>query len=545
MNDLSGQHIKGYELREKIGAGGFGAVYRASQPVVGREVAIKVILPQYANHPDFIRRFEMEAQLVARLENPFIVPLYDYWRDPEGAYLVMRYLRGGSLRDRLKVGPLTLTETARLVDQMAAALTVAHRNGVIHRDLKPANILLDEEGNAYLTDFGIAKALLQSGDTSQTGQILGSPAYLSPEQIKAEMVSPQTDLYCLGLVIYEALTGHMPFLGDISPSALLYKQLSEPLPLLTSTRPDLPAALDEVIQQATAKKPAQRYQSASRMAGAFRKAAQLSAESGVPSDTTPRSAETPELDTLLVSIAPPTPSTTTNPYKGLRAFQEADAPDFFGRETLTERLVARLAENHPIARFLAIVGPSGSGKSSVAKAGLIPAMRRGALPESDQWFYAEMLPGAHPLDELEIALLRVASKQPSNLNEQLRRDERGLVRAAKLILPDNGELVLLIDQFEEVFMLAEDVTQARHFLDLIYATMTEPRSQVRVIITLRADFYDRPLMYPNFSDLMRQRTEVVIPLNPTELESAIVRPIQRVNVSAEPKLIAAVINEVS
>src|SRR3954464_4374367 len=141
MNDLSGSVIKGYELRERIGAGGFGAVYRAFQSSVGREVAIKIILPHFASHPDFIRRFETEAQLVARLEHPYIVPLYDYWRDPGGAFLVMRYIRGGNLHQALQAGPPALDVTARLLDQIGAALTAAHRQGVIHRDLKPANIL--------------------------------------------------------------------------------------------------------------------------------------------------------------------------------------------------------------------------------------------------------------------------------------------------------------------------------------------------------------------------------------------------------------------
>ena len=175
--------VRGYDLREQIGEGGFGTVFRAWQPVVNREVAVKVIRSEYANQPDFIRRFETEAQLVARLEHPHIVPLYDYWREPNGAYLVMRYLRGGSLRDRLRRGPLALKEAARLVEQLAGALAVAHRQGVIHRDLKPANLLLDEEGNAYLSDFGIAKHLSGDGEATGLGVVVGSPAYLAPEQV--------------------------------------------------------------------------------------------------------------------------------------------------------------------------------------------------------------------------------------------------------------------------------------------------------------------------------------------------------------------------
>jgi serine/threonine-protein kinase len=156
MAELSGSVIKGYELSEHIGTGGFGAVYRAYQSTVGREVAIKVILPDFANQPEFVRRFETEAQLIARLEPMNITPLYDYWRDPKGAYLVMRYLRGGNLNDALKQGAYDLEAAALLIDQVASALAVAHRNQVIHRDIKPANILLDEDGNAYISDFGLA-----------------------------------------------------------------------------------------------------------------------------------------------------------------------------------------------------------------------------------------------------------------------------------------------------------------------------------------------------------------------------------------------------
>src|SRR5262245_24821071 len=207
MENISGTTIKGYELIERIGAGGFGAVYKANQSTVGREVAIKIILPHFANHPDFIRRFETEAQLVARLEHLHIVPLYDYWRDPDGAYIVMRWLKGGSLREALQQGPFELEVAAQFLDQITAALTAAHRGGVIHRDIKPANIFIDEDGNVYLGDFGIAKDIqnLQSGNT-EAEAIVGSPDYIAPEQARSEPVTAKTDIYSLGVTLYEVLT---------------------------------------------------------------------------------------------------------------------------------------------------------------------------------------------------------------------------------------------------------------------------------------------------------------------------------------------------
>jgi serine/threonine protein kinase len=251
---------KEYKLGQQIGSGGFGAVYRAYQPSVGRDVAVKIILPQHASHPDFIRRFEAEAQLVAQLEHPHIVPLYDYWRDADGAFLVMRYIGGGNLHDALANGPISAGEAARLLEQIAAALMFAHRHKVVHRDLKPANILLDLERNAYLADFGIAKYLgaAHANDRTLPGAILGSLAYVAPEQIQGKAATPRADIYSLGIVLYELLAGAHPF-AESSPAELFHRQLNEPLPSLRVRRPDLPAQLDTVLQTATAKHPDNRY----------------------------------------------------------------------------------------------------------------------------------------------------------------------------------------------------------------------------------------------------------------------------------------------
>jgi len=534
MENYAGRVIKSYELKDMIGEGGFGAVYRAYQPLIRREVAVKIILPQHANRAEFIRRFETEAQLVARLEHPFIVPLYDYWREPSGAYLVMRWLRGGSLQDSLKKdGAWNPVKVSKMLNQIAEALTVAHRQGVIHRDLKLENILLDESGNAYLSDFGIAKDTVGKDRITQNNAILGSPAYLSPEQIKGEDVTPQSDIYSLGIMLFELLTGKMPF-EESSPATLLYKHLSEPLPDLLNFKPDLPPALNDVIQRATAKDPDARFADTISLAADFRRAIKSDAESYS------------EIGTALITstgIMMPDPE---NPYKGLRAFQQSDAADFFGRKHLVERLLDRLNEADDYASFLAVVGPSGSGKSSVVKAGLIPALRRGALIGSEDWFIVEMVPGVDPMEELEAALLRIAVNPPASLLTQLNEDTRGLVRAVKRVLPDdNTELVIVIDQFEELFTLVDDEAQRTHFLDSLLMAVSESRSRMRVIITLRADFYDRPLNYARFGELMRRRTEIVLPLTPEELEQSITGPALRSSIILEPGLVTHIVADVN
>jgi WD40 repeat protein/DNA-binding SARP family transcriptional activator len=522
--------VRGYELKEQIGEGSFGAIHRAIQPAVGREVAVKVIRQKFANDPDFIRRFESEAQLVARLEHPYIVPLYDYWRDPEGAYLVMRYMRQGSLLTALKAGPWPPERAAGLLDQIASALAVAHQQGVVHRDIKPDNILLDEAGNAYLTDFGIAKDLTRQEQLTAQGAVIGTLDYISPEQILGEAVTPQTDIYSLGAVLYETLTGEKPFSGAIAH--MLQSHLHEPLPPVTASRPDVPATIDTVLQKATAKSPDGRYVTVLAMAEAFG-----SAVRGLEPATDGRRPRLPAVTEIY------------NPYKGLRAFQEADAADFFGREGLVQQLLDRLDDGAAggESRFLAVVGPSGSGKSSIVKAGLIPALRDGALPGSEKWFVAEMTPGSHPFTQLEMALWPVAVEPPPDLVEPMRRDNGGLLRTLRRILPDEPgvQLLLVIDQFEELFTLVEDEDERTLFVDSLLAALWAPHSPLRLVVTLRADFYDRPLQRQHLGQLLRENTEIVLPLNATELTWAIREPARRLGVGLEEGLVTAIVADVA
>ena len=236
--------------------------------------------------------------------------------------------------------------------------------------MKPGNVLLDEEGNAYLTDFGVA---LDAGAPEQTTGMMvrGTPAYLSPEQIRLEPATPRSDIYALGVVLFETLTGEHPFPGT-SLNVLLDQHLQQPLPSVRESRPELPAAVDAVIAKATAKNAEDRFADVLELATAFRAAIEGRRGSSLVA------------------------ADLRNPYKGLRAFLEADAGDFFGREVVVRRLVERLAEPSASARFLCVVGPSGSGKSSVVRAGLVPALRRGAIEGSERWFVVDLMPGAHP-----------------------------------------------------------------------------------------------------------------------------------------------------
>lgn len=525
------RRLGAYELGDQIGEGAFGAIFLATQPSVGREVAIKVVRAELANDPQFVRRFEVEAQTVAHLEHPHIVPLHDFWRDPSGAYLVMRYLRGGSAEAKLmRDGPWTLVDVARLVDEIGPALAVAHQAGVVHRDVKPANILFDEAGNSYLADFGIAAA---TGSTPGGGLELrsaGSPLYVSPEQVRDGVASAQSDIYAFGVVLFELLTGEVPFGEADSVQALLARKLTDVVPSIIPKRPDVPAAVDMVIQTATAVDPARRFESMSELVLAFRAATGGPlADAASTSDVT---ASRPRqiAGQTLVSVE----LEAVNPYKGLAPFGEADAGDFFGRGDLVDELAAHQAGS----RFLVVAGPSGSGKSSVVRAGLVPRLRESGA------FVATIVPGVHPFDEVETALLRVATEPPGALLEQLTADERGLGRAVKRILPDDdSELVLVIDQFEELFTLT-DSDSRDEFLTAVAAAVADPRSRLRVVCTLRADFYDRPLQHASVSDLVRINTVAVSALSPGELEAAITGPAARVGVNVEAGLVAELVAEV-
>jgi len=272
--NLVGQTLGQYQFRELLGVGGMGAVYRAYQQLLKREVAIKIISPDLIANPILLSRFIREAEISAQLEHPNIVPIYDFGTQNGITYVVMRLLTGGALSRRLEqrvedARPLiSVGEVAELLSQVGSALDYAHHRGVIHRDVKPANIMFDNQGKPYVVDFGIAK--LTTGGTSYTqeGTALGTPNYMPPEQWRGENLTPSADQYALGVMTYQLLTGKMPFEGD-SAFVLMHKHLHEEPTPLTVLRPDIPPALMLVIGRALSKEASRRFQSCTAFAQAF------------------------------------------------------------------------------------------------------------------------------------------------------------------------------------------------------------------------------------------------------------------------------------
>ncbi|MCU0482539.1 MAG: serine/threonine-protein kinase, partial [Anaerolineae bacterium] len=471
-NDLSGKIIRGYHISEVIGSGGFGMVYKAHQPIIDRYVAIKMIHAKYANQLDFTRRFELEARLIARLESQYIVPVYDFWRDSTGAYMVMRWLRGDNLRAMLmNPTPLPIPLVMKILLQLVSALDVAHQHNVVHRDIKPENVLFDEQQNAYLTDFGIAVDILHTpNEVTMKSLSLGSPVYMSPEQLARMTTSPQADVYSLGVLVYEMLVGQIPFMGGFTDIIKL-KREAFPLPSILQSRPDLPPALDGVLWQATAYSPQARYNSVIDFFNAFVRAISaktdfsvlnLFTNTDVPTEqpVTTSASNTLPLDggTQILGDSPPKKilakrkgGTTQhiepiirNPFKGLRPFDEIDARDFFGRAEAIKRLSDYFGDVQN--RFLAVLGPSGSGKSSLVRAGLLAVIRQQSIPISRNWMISVMTPSDDPFRALAEALTEVTLVSSVPDLPDLRQSADALHVHLCAILPDNIELFLLIDQ---------------------------------------------------------------------------------------------------
>jgi serine/threonine-protein kinase len=258
-----------YEIREELGRGGMATVFRGFDPRFKREVAVKLLPREFLHDPNFRARFDREATTIASLEHSGIVPVYDFGEEDGQPYLVMRFMPGGSLAEQLDRGSLSLEETARILSRISGALDFAHSKGVIHRDLKPANILFDQHGDAYLADFGIVKLTEEAATLTGTGGIIGTPAYMSPEQAQGKGgIDNRSDLYSLGVILFQMLTGSQPFEAD-TPIGLAFMHVTEPTPDILEKKPELPPGVNSFIQQAMAKSKGDRFGTAEELSGAF------------------------------------------------------------------------------------------------------------------------------------------------------------------------------------------------------------------------------------------------------------------------------------
>ncbi len=488
--DLQGTPLRGYRAVAVIGSGPVAEVLRAIEPQSQRDVAIKVLPAAIANDPQFIRRFDSEARKVARLEHPHVLPLHDWWREPDAAYLVLRLMHS-DLSGRLAEGHIGSATALRWAEQIGSALVAAHRQGLAHGDLHAGNVLVDEEDNAYVADWCIG----YDPATAASAKVPASDRrHLAPERRSGTPPSSAADVYAFGVLLSELFTR---VTGGADG-----------------------AELRSAIEQATDPAPDRRQTSPADLVAAARRALLEPASQAMDaSGSSPR-----------------------NPYRGLTAFEEADAADFFGREDLVRQVVRRIAEPGIGAGLLAVVGPSGSGKSSVVHAGLIPALRAGALPGSDEWLIATMTPTDRPFHMLERALLGVAVDTPAALGDVLASDT-GLLKATGRILPPGAHLLLVIDQFEEIFTLVTDSDERDRFLDLLAESVDQAPSDLTLVVTLRADFYDRPLRHERFGRLLAERTVPVPALDPEELERVVSSPARRAGVRLESGLVARIIAE--
>ncbi len=513
---------------------------------------LKVLAAGLADDESFRERFLRESELAASIDHPNIIPIYEAGRADDLLFIAMRYVEGGDLNRRLRLGGLDVADAIGTVAQLASALDAAHARGLVHRDVKPSNVLLDAGSrpdgtdHVYLADFGLTRLVSEGAVAGEDGSLTGTIDYVAPEQIAGEEIDRRADVYSLGCVLYECLVGQPPFRRD-SDIAVVFAHLENDPPAPSEQRPELPAALDAVIASALAKDPEQRYASCGELARAALAVAVDDASRRLVDVASRAAAGRSDLTEVEAELAgkvvdlqvareqaraiagPATPARVAAegicPFKGLASFEPTDADYFFGRERLVAELIARLVGTG----FLGIVGPSGSGKSSVLRAGLLPALAGGVLPGSESWRRLLLRPGERPLDELRRVLVSGA---------------RDPLAEALDALPTNARMLLAVDQLEELFTACHSDAERDAFAGTLARAAADPGGRAVVVVALRADFYGRFGAYPELARLLGANNVLVGPMQASELRRVVELPAGRVGLRVEPELVDALVDDV-
>lgn len=661
-----GDRIGAYRLEKQLGSGGMGVVYRAKRVdgEMEQDVAIKLIKHD-RTAPEFLARFRRERQLLATLRHSNIAQLKDVGTTPDGApFLIMDYVDGVTVTRWCKDNKLGILPCLEIFRKLVEAVALAHRKGVIHRDIKPANVLVAEDGEPVLLDFGIAHTIAANADTAltQTGQKIMTPAYAAPEQKEGAVATPRFDIYSLGLLLLEMITGIKGHREGRDPVTMLKELIEDEITADgLEDVPVIPRPLFDLLTQAMAQNPRQRYancelmladlnhvmanianpnagghlarssrildalilvadrdihagqkllsrlnpnelnvelldSSADQMtlATALRKtdhcficlgpegnslwsitqvgeslaqrvrtahlrihpvllpgSRRPERESGLPFYLRRRTwLDFPESSSQLKNMLSYLGSqysssssvvlTHTCPFRGLEVFREDDAQFFFGRESETQKLYNSL-QDYP---FLAILGPSGSGKSSLVQAGLLPLLRKdGSLP-------LIFTPSKSPQEELIFAMLPFFSKEErppaEQLTRRLQQDHRALHFMSRELRENNGaeQICLVIDQFEEIFTLAKDEEEVKCFLENLLYALEQSNRNLQVILTLRTDFLGKCVVWPEINHYICEHMMQVLPMDEHSLQRAVTEPARLTGLEFEPGLVDAILNNV-
>ena len=520
-----GGRIGQYELIRPIGRGGMGAVYLARDTRLGRLVAVKIVRDLEVLSAE---RFRVEARVTARCVHENIVVIHDIGEHAGHLYMALEYLSGVTLkqwmerrRTQAEVAPLPIDRAIEIITPVVRAMVCAHEHGIVHRDLKPSNIMLTDAGVIKVLDFGVAKLFesadpraggsqsLDEGaspDLTTAGLLVGSGFYMSPEQRGADEVDHRSDIWAVGVILFELVAGRHPLRGKVWTSLTEVGNLDAPMPRVADVRADV-GKLGSIVDRCLIKRKADRIGSARELLAEL--------EALAPAAQARR--------------ASPPLGDEESPYAGLAAFQEGDADRFFGR-TRDVAYAAVLLREQPL---LAVVGPSGAGKSSFVRAGVVPALKH----SGDTWEALVLRPGRHPLAALAGLLLGDDTSSSSSTGEADRdallarmRHEPGYL-AARLRARARRKLcrtLVFVDQFEELYTLGADTDERRAFATCLEAIADDAASPLRVLVTIRSDFLDRVTETPQLMNALVGGILLLPPLAREGLRESLVHPLASV-----------------